>query len=90
MSAEHKPQSGPERRGAVEIRWASDGDPDDVVAPWPAALRDEKIGVHVERMSDGQIWMSIDPAGVGAERVVMWFNAKRKNELEWTVSEVGS
>ena len=36
MTTEHKPTSRPhEQRGLVEIRWASGGDPDDVVAPWP-------------------------------------------------------
>lgn len=89
MREESATPSGPEQRGAVEIRWASDGDPDDVVAPWPHSKQDERIGVHVERMGDGEIWMAIDPAGEGAERVVMWFHAKRKGVLEWTVSEVG-
>lgn len=89
MTEDSKPQNRHEHRGAVEIRWASDGDPDDVVAPYPRRHDAEKIGVHIERMDDGLIWMAIDPPGLGAERVVMWFQAIRKNELEWRVSPVG-
>lgn len=73
-----------EQRGLVEIRWASDGDPDDVVAPWPRSNDDIPIMVHVERMSDGHIWMNIHGPDTD---VHMWFRARRKNDLEWTISK---
>jgi hypothetical protein len=76
----------PEHRGPVEIRWDDDGDPDDVVAPYPD--RDQRVAVHVERMDTGDIWMAIQYDET--ERVVMWFRAVKKNVLEWTVWEPGS
>lgn len=82
-----------EHRGCVEIRWTPEGDPDDVVAPWGAgSLGRSPIAIHVERMSDGTIWMAIynshDPKD--DSRVVMWFHARKKEVLEWTVSEDGA
>lgn len=76
--------SGPEQRGVVEIRWQPDGDPDDVVAPWPFVNKGLPVTVHVERMSDGDIWMAIYEESTDTD-VHMWFRAVRKGELEWTV-----
>jgi hypothetical protein len=73
-----------EQRGCVEIRWASDGDPDDVVTPWPRSSDGLPVTVHVERMDDGDIWMNIHEKTTKTD-VHMWFRAVRKNELEWTV-----
>ena len=75
-----------EQRGCVEIRWQSDGDPDDVVAPWPSAHAGAPVTVHVERMSDGDVWMNIYEESTGAD-VHMWFRAVRKGVLEWTVRD---
>ena len=74
-------ERGNEQRGLVEIRWQGD-DPDDVVAPWPRSKDGTPISIHVERMDDGHVWMNI----YGPDTDVhMWFHARRKNELEWTV-----
>ena len=76
----------PERRGCVEIRWAEDGDPDDVVAPWPRRLDGTPVTVHVERMSDGDVWMAIYDKAMDTD-VHMWFHARKKGELQWTVRD---
>lgn len=73
------------RVGVVEIRWA-DGDPDDVVAPWPKKHHGTPIQVHVERMDDGDIWMAIYDTTTGDD-LHMWFHAAKKNVLEWTVRD---
>ena len=73
---------GHERRGCVEIRWADDGDPDDVVAPWPKSLDGTPIMVHVERMSDGHVWLAIYD---GENDVHMDFTASKKGKLRWFV-----
>jgi len=75
-----------EHRGPVEIRWAPDGDPDDVVAPYGPS-KDTPVFVHIERMNDGLVWLSIN---WGEERCVMWFTAKKKGELDWFVDEPGA
>lgn len=77
---------GNEQRGVVEIRWTRDGDPDDVVAPWPSAHAGAPVTVHVERMDDGDIWMNIREEHTGTN-VHMWFCAVKKNVLEWTVRD---
>lgn len=74
-----------ERLGCIEIRW-NDDDPDDVVAPWPQELDGDPVQVHVERMSDGHVWMEIrdDKRDLS---VCMWFRAVKKGDLLWTVGE---
>lgn len=75
---------GQERRGCVEIRWAEDGDPDDVVAPWPQELDGDPVMVHIERMSDGHIWLAIYDQSRDID-VHMDFTATKKNDLRWFV-----
>lgn len=74
-----------ENVGCCEIRWA-DGDPDDVVAPWPSALAGTPVSVHVERMNDGDVWMEITDEEKRLS-AVFWLRAVRKGVLEWTSTE---
>ncbi len=79
------PHDKHEHVGCIEIRWA-DGDPDDVVAPWPKSLVNTPVSVHVERMDEGTVWMEItdEQRGLGA---IFWLRAVRKGVLEWTSTE---
>lgn len=74
-----------ERVGSIEIRW-NDGDPDDVVAPWPSREAFPPVAVHVERMNDGDVWMEIVD-GDKKVSAIFWFRAVRKGVLEWTSHE---
>jgi len=84
VSADTALMPGHERRGCVEIRWAEDGDPDDVVAPWPKELDGSPVQIHIERMSDGHIWLAIYDDSRDVD-VHMDFTAHKKNDLRWFV-----